>query len=89
MKSDIQIEKDIMDHSNQANLDILQKIRAAFHRTATIDAGKINAIVDGNKVTLIGKVRSLAEKEDAENAAWFTPGVGCVINDIEVEVPEY
>jgi osmotically-inducible protein OsmY len=69
--------------------DIQKKINAAFHRSATIDSSKIETEVDGSKVTLRGTVRSIAEKEDAENAAWFAPGVTNVINKIVIEVPEY
>jgi osmotically-inducible protein OsmY len=70
-------------------IDIEQKINAAFHRSATIDAGKILAEVNGSKVTLRGKVRSVAEKEDAETAAWNAPGVTNVDSRIEIELPEY
>jgi osmotically-inducible protein OsmY len=45
--------------------------------------------VDGSKVTLRGTVRSIAEKEDAESAAWFAPGVTSIVNKIEIEMPEY
>jgi osmotically-inducible protein OsmY len=69
--------------------DIKQKIRAAFQRSANVDAGKIITEVAGNKVSLYGKVRSLAEKEDAEIAAWNAPGVVSVESHLEIEVPEY
>jgi osmotically-inducible protein OsmY len=69
--------------------EIQQKINAAFHRSATIDAGKIAADVVGSRVVLRGKVRSIAEKEDAEIAAWNAPGVTNVDSKIEIEVPEY
>lgn len=69
--------------------DIRSKINAAFHRSATVDSSKIKVEVDGAKVTLNGTVRSIVEKEDAENAAWFAPGVTNVLNKIKIEVPEY
>lgn len=69
--------------------EIQQKISAAFHRSATIDSGKITAEVMGSKVILSGKVRSFIEKEDAETAAWNAPGVTSVESKIEIEVPEY
>jgi osmotically-inducible protein OsmY len=70
-------------------LEIQQKINAAFHRSATIDAGKIAADVTDTKVVLRGTVRSIAEKEDAEIAAWNAPGVTNVDSRIEIEIPEY
>jgi osmotically-inducible protein OsmY len=69
--------------------DIQQKISSAFHRSATIDAGKITAEVIGSKVVIHGKVRSFMEKEDAERAAWNAPGVTNVESKIQIEVPEY
>lgn len=68
--------------------DVQQKIMAAFHRSATIDAMKVTAELIGNKVVLRGKVRSFAEKEDAEKAAWSAPGVMSVENRLEMEVGE-
>jgi osmotically-inducible protein OsmY len=69
--------------------DIENKISSAFHRSATIDSQRIAAEVKGSKVILRGKVRTIAEKEDAENAVWNAPGVMSVESKLEVEVPEY
>jgi osmotically-inducible protein OsmY len=70
--------------------DIQQKINAAFHRSATIDANKITVEVDGSKVILRGTVRSFAEKRDAEIAAWSAPGVISVDSRIlSIEQPEF
>jgi osmotically-inducible protein OsmY len=67
--------------------DVKNKISAAFHRSATIDADKISVEVSGDKVILKGEVRSYAEKEDAEDAAWSAPGIASVDSRL-VLIPE-
>jgi VCBS repeat-containing protein len=69
--------------------DVKQKITDAFQRSATIDAAKIKTEITGNKVILRGMVRSLAEKKDAETAAWNAPGVTLVENRLFLEEPHY
>ncbi|WP_295125044.1 BON domain-containing protein [uncultured Chitinophaga sp.] len=68
--------------------DVKRKIMAAFHRSATIDANRISAEVSGNKVTLTGMVRSLAEADDAIDAAWAAPGIEAVENLLTLEEGE-
>lgn len=70
-------------------VDVKRRIMSAFHRSATIDASKIKLDVNGEKVTLLGKVRSFAEKRDAENAAWQAPGITKVENQLEIDPEVY
>jgi osmotically-inducible protein OsmY len=67
--------------------DIKQKITAAFHRSATLDANNIIVESVGNTIILKGVVRSYAEKQDALRVAWNAPGVIKVDNKLIVDVP--
>lgn len=67
---------------NQAG--IRQQILKAFQRNAGIDAAGIDVKVAGTKVTLLGTVRSAAEKEEAERTAWQAPGITFAENQLRV-----
>jgi osmotically-inducible protein OsmY len=58
---------------------------AALDRKAQLDAQHVKVHADGSKITLTGTVRSWAERQDAEQAAWSAPGVADVANHLRVE----
>jgi len=64
--------------------DVKSRILAAFHRSADIDARRINVETHDGKITLVGTVRSWAEKDEAQQVAWSAPGVTSVENQISV-----
>jgi osmotically-inducible protein OsmY len=67
-----------------AESELKRRIEDALVRNAETDADRIDVDVDGGKVILDGRVRSWAERDAAERAAWSAPGVTEVVNRITV-----
>jgi osmotically-inducible protein OsmY len=66
-------------------MDVREQIEAAFKRSAEIDARRIEVSAEDGRVILSGTVRSWAERQQAERAAWAAPGVRQVDDRLAVE----
>jgi osmotically-inducible protein OsmY len=63
---------------------VKDNIKKALERNADIEAEKIEVVTSGHKVTLKGKAGSWHEKNIIERAAWSSPGVNEVVDELEL-----
>jgi osmotically-inducible protein OsmY len=65
--------------------EVKKKIEQALVRNAEVDANGITVEIQDGKVVLHGRVKSWAEKQEAEQQAWLAPGISAVENKILIE----
>ena len=64
--------------------EVKAKIEEALRRSAEVDARRISVAAEGETVHLYGYVRSFAEKNEAQRAAWAAPGVARVVSHLAI-----
>lgn len=79
LSDDIRIKRRVVSAS------VLSAIEGALTRGAHTDARNIDVHVDGGDVTLSGTVHTWPERELARHAAWGTPGVNTVVDNITLK----
>jgi len=68
--------------------EVKEKIDSALKRNYYLNTNNIEVQVEASKVLLTGKVHTLAEKKEAETAAWSAPGISEVVNELVVSYSE-
>lgn len=65
--------------------DIAESVGSMLERNEVLPHGAIQASVRHHLVTLTGHLPSMSEKKQAGLTAWSSPGVGSVLNSIQVD----
>jgi osmotically-inducible protein OsmY len=74
----------IVVKSKVSPFEVSTAIKNALRRSAELDAEKVQVAAKDGTVTLRGKVRSWAERQDVERAAWSAPGVTDVVDELTI-----
>lgn len=80
----ITVDNEILIKPRVKPSDVKHMIEDAFRRSAEVDASHISVKAEGGTVTLSGRVRTWSERAQAQQTAWFAPGVSEVKNEITI-----
>jgi osmotically-inducible protein OsmY len=80
----IGVSNNIIIKTTVSPMAVKADIEAALKRRAANEAHNILVVVDGGNVTLSGKVLTWTERDLARQAAWGTPGVKEVTDNLNV-----
>ena len=80
------VSNDINIRPSVGAMDVHAKIESALKRSAELDSKNVTVEIEGNSVTLRGKLHTWAERDAAARAAWNASGVQMVSNQILVSM---
>lgn len=94
VQEDIQAAAHVEDMVNQITLrnfversdeELKEEVKHALMRDDSIDVRQIEIGTNNGEVALRGTLDSFAQKTEAEDVVWWTPGVTNVISHLEVQ----
>ncbi len=75
----------LRNYVQRTDAELKEAVKHALARDIAVDAVPVTVEAAEGKVVLRGHVDSYAQKNNAEDVAWWTPGVTDVISHLEVE----
>ena len=78
------ISNEIVVRAKPKLADLKRRIEEALTRQAIREAQHVEVTVDGATVKLTGKVHSWQERDAVQGVAWAAPGVGVVVNELQI-----
>jgi len=76
-------EIELKNYTERSDDELRESVKMFLIRDIDLSAQTIDVEARGGVITLTGKVASFAQKSEAENVAWWIPGVTNVISRLE------
>jgi len=80
----VRVQNSIALKAHLIPADIGTPIREALERQAQDESDRIEVVISGTSAILRGTVHSWAARAAAQGAAWSTPGISNVVNELKV-----